>query len=147
MSALTSSGRSRLGRWDAPATVSSRAPPIEDGNVRGDALHVRDVLVPHDHERRAAHIAEPFVDRRVEDCFLLCLPGTLELVRAEHHLAHARTELPVDLVRRTARPVDPLPQARLGRPIDVAALERLFLGGPAGSRLDPTRPSRGAPVR
>ena len=30
MSALTSSGRSRLGRCDAPATVSSRAPPIED---------------------------------------------------------------------------------------------------------------------
>ena len=105
------------------------------GNVRGDALHVRDVLVPHDHERRAAHVAEPFVDRRLEDCFLLRLLGTLELVRTKHHLAHARTELLVDLVRRAARPVDPLPQARLGRPLEVAALERLFLGGPAGSRL------------
>ena len=135
MSALTSSGRSRLGRCDAPATVSSRAPPIEPATWAAMPCMSAMSSSPTITSVGQRHVAEPLVDRRLEDGLLVRLVGALELVRAEHHLAHARPQLLVDLVRRAARPVDPLPQARLGRRLEVAPLERLLLGGPAGAGL------------
>ena len=63
----------------------------------GDALHVGNVLVAHEHERRTTDLSQALVDRRVERALLVALDVSLELVGPNRHLRHGRAQAPVQI--------------------------------------------------
>ena len=128
-SRLSSSGRSRLGRWPAPATVSSRALGISAASRSAARLDVLDVLGADDDERGSGDRPQPLDRLGLGPRPRLIVQGQLQLVRAQRHrlgqLAHLRRRLRAEpqlcLLLRCAREVARCEQrllrreARLGR--------------------------------
>src|SRR4051794_277076 len=104
-------------------------------NMGGDSLHIVDVLIADQDERGAGDLAEALVDGWVERALLEVVGALLQLVGADRHRADEIAQTRIDVVGAAARPVDPEAKRRLGRRLEVARLERGFLGGPAGARV------------
>ena len=137
---MSSSGRSRLGRWPAPSIVSSLAPGISRDEELGHRLDVVDVLRADDDERRDADLGQPRLGRDVRPGRLhLILHRKLLLVGAQRHRLRQRAHLGRGVVG------EPHPRLLGGRGRDVATLERLLLLGEA--RLRRLGPLPGAESR
>ena len=107
-----------------------RAPSVGELALEpvGDLVHVRDVLLADQDERRSVDLAHPLRQVAHERLFLGRLPdGQLELVGAPLHLGDARSHVRVDVFGLPPRAVDPGAQAHLDRSIDVSPLEGLHL--------------------
>ena len=134
---LSSSGRSRLGRWPAPSIVARRAPGISAGELLGHRLDVLEVLGADDDERRCADLSEPRLGRDLRpDRLHLAFHGQLLLVGAERHRLRQLAHLGGGVGG------EPHPRLLRGGRREVAALDRLLFLGEA--RLRRLRPAPGS---
>jgi hypothetical protein len=95
-----------------------------------ERLHVVDVRLAPEDERRCVHLAPARSDVRHEHVLLELVPvGRLHFERAPLHLGHSRPHHGIDVLRGAPRAVHPLAQIVLGRCLQVATRDSFVLRG------------------
>src|SRR6266540_2117633 len=117
------------------ATTEIYTLSLHDALPIGDPVDVLDVLVARDDQRRGPDATETLGRGRVEARHAHVRVALLQPERIALHLRDERSELRVDCVERAPRAGEPHPQVRVDRRVEIAAFERLVLGGAEGLHL------------